>query len=703
MAKQFNLGQQKQQNINKQLFFKLNYGKATKSVKADPKIKRTFSLMLGSSFNKQKTISKKKNKLLAPKINADSKMSQAKRNILFLVLELKQQKIQTLLVLLFKDKSKCCTDPTFSERFLGPSYFGGSTATMLKDLTFLPQNTSNILTKWLFYLLTSKNSTKKTGRAAQANFVSVARTGQKANLNSYEIAKETKAENLLVKNKNSQVRRRVSKFDTYYGCEHDNAYTVGPLKTGAVLLYKLLHQLALNNRHKINRFELVGFPKLKKLINTINKPMYEKLKNKQQISKTTRYIYNSRFKKYKKKVNRYLFIKSTLYDLEDLENKLPGNIILSLIPVIPPDLRPIVQLADGTEVSSDLNELYKKVLIRNQRYQKIGGANALFAQRLLQEAVDNLIDNGKVGDGFKSEHGRLYKSFSEILKGKKGRFRQNLLGKRVDYSGRSVIVVGPKLKLHECGLPVEMAVELFQPFLVRTIILATGISSVVGAKKLIKSGTPIIFDLLQKLMNDHPIILNRAPTLHRLGIQAFQSKLVSGRAIILHPLVCTAFNADFDGDQMGVHIPLSVEARTEAWSLLWARNNVLSPATGQPVLVPSQDMVLGCFYLTTHNPIKKYFRRRRGLFREVKQVCQSFFKNEIHNHTPIWVCYGYTTTMQNTTLIEIPVEIRICFNGHSLEIHKEKQIFFSFTGEKTMQVFRTTPGRIFFNRAIFLD
>lgn len=557
----------------------------------------------------------------------------------------------------------------------------------------LAKNITNIINNWLIFMLTIQNRNKK---LANKDYVIKNNLElQKHHLENSNPSVGNKVKNFLVKKKLKNFFSK-DQFDT-----DDFISPFKPPKTGAVLLYKLIHQLALNTRQKINRFEIVGFPKLKKLINELNKPMYERLKNNEQINKTNKDFYNFRFRKYKKKVNRYLFLKSSLSELQNLENKLPGNIILSIIPVIPPDLRPIVELADGTEVSSDLNELYKKLLIRNQRFQKIGGANALFAQRLLQEAVDNLIENGKVGDGFKAKQGRLYKSFSDILKGKKGRFRQNLLGKRVDYSGRSVIVVGPKLKLHQCGLPIEMAVELFQPFLVRAVILSTGVGSVVSAKKIIKKGIPLVWDLLQKIMNDHPIILNRAPTLHRLGIQAFQSKLVSGRAILLHPLVCTAFNADFDGDQMGVHIPLSVEARTEAWSLLWSRNNVLSPATGQPVLVPSQDMVLGCFYLTTHNPIKKY--KQRKLFCDFKQVCQAFLLNEIHTHTPIWVCYSHTTTMQNSTELEIPLEMRVSFNGHAFELHKEKQVFFSFTGEQTMQIFRTTPGRIFFNRTISLD
>lgn len=280
----------------------------------------------------------------------------------------------------------------------------------------------------------------------------------------------------------------------------------------------------------------------------------------------------------------------------------PEWMTLSTIPVLPPDLRPIIQL-DGDQVAiSDLNKLYQKIFFRNKRFRRTNIENALYAQRLLQEAVDALIENGKGGsDPICASNDRPLKSLSDVLKGKKGRFRQNLLGKRVDYSGRSVIVVGPTLKLHQCGLPKEMAVELFQPFLIRQLVDKKIVPTILTAKNLIHDQDPILWEVLQQVMESHPILLNRAPTLHRLGIQAFQPKLVNGRAILLHPLVCPAFNADFDGDQMAVHVPLYVQARAEAWRLMWSRNNLLSPATGQPIIVPSQDMVLGCSYLTTFN------------------------------------------------------------------------------------------------------
>ena len=296
--------------------------------------------------------------------------------------------------------------------------------------------------------------------------------------------------------------------------------------------------------------------------------------------------------------------------------------VLEVLPVLPPDLRPILVLDSQQVAVSDLNKLYQKVIFRNERLKRLYGdfyslnfsPEMRYAQRLLQEAVDALIENGK-GDStpITASNNRPLKSLSDMVKGKKGRFRQNLLGKRVDYSGRSVIVVGPQLKLYECGLPKEMAIELFQPFLIRRLITKKITRNFISAKKLIKEKPKIIWDILREVMENRPILLNRAPTLHRLGIQAFKPKLVSGRAILLHPLVCPAFNADFDGDQMAVHVPLSYQACSEAWKLMWGRNNILSPATGEPIIVPSQDMVLGCYYLTTLDTIKR--RKRLNQFK----------------------------------------------------------------------------------------
>ncbi|HEY9856001.1 MAG TPA: DNA-directed RNA polymerase subunit beta', partial [Stenomitos sp.] len=284
----------------------------------------------------------------------------------------------------------------------------------------------------------------------------------------------------------------------------------------------------------------------------------------------------------------------------------PSAMILDVIPVIPPDLRPMVQLDGGRFATSDLNDLYRRVINRNNRLYRLkemGAPDIIIRNemRMLQEAVDALIDNGRRGRAVVGPNNRPLKSLSDIIEGKQGRFRQNLLGKRVDYSGRSVIVVGPSLKLHQCGLPKEMALELFKPFVMNKLVERGIVQNIKSAKKKIERGETIVWDILEEVIKGHPVLLNRAPTLHRLGIQAFEPVLVEGRAIQIHPLVCTAFNADFDGDQMAVHVPLSVEAQTEARLLMLASNNVLSPATGSPIITPTQDMVLGIYYLSVEN------------------------------------------------------------------------------------------------------
>ncbi|HIS37612.1 TPA: DNA-directed RNA polymerase subunit gamma [Candidatus Scatousia excrementigallinarum] len=281
----------------------------------------------------------------------------------------------------------------------------------------------------------------------------------------------------------------------------------------------------------------------------------------------------------------------------------PTWMIMDVLPVTPPDLRPMVQLDGGRFATSDLNDLYRRVINRNNRLQRLleMGAPEIIVRnekRMLQEAVDALIDNGRRGRTVVGPNNRALKSLSNIIEGKQGRFRQNLLGKRVDYSGRSVIVVGPQLSLNQCGLPKEMAIELFKPFVVNKLIERGYVQNIKSAKKKIERSEAIVWDILEEVIDGHPVLLNRAPTLHRLGIQAFEPKLVEGRAIQLHPLVCTAFNADFDGDQMAVHVPLSIEAQTEARMLMLATNNILAPATGKPIITPSQDMVLGMYYLT---------------------------------------------------------------------------------------------------------
>src|SRR5450830_1625625 len=281
----------------------------------------------------------------------------------------------------------------------------------------------------------------------------------------------------------------------------------------------------------------------------------------------------------------------------------PEWMILEILPVLPPELRPLVPLDGGRFATSDLNDLYRRVINRNNRLKRLLELKApeiivRNEKRMLQEAVDSLLDNGRRGKAMTGANKRALKSLADMIKGKSGRFRQNLLGKRVDYSGRSVITVGPTLKLHQCGLPKLMALELFKPFIFSRLE-AMGIATTIkAAKKEVESGTPVVWDILEEVIREHPVLLNRAPTLHRLGIQAFEPTLIEGKAIQLHPLVCAAFNADFDGDQMAVHVPLSLEAQMEARTLMLASNNVLSPANGEPIIVPSQDIVLGLYYMT---------------------------------------------------------------------------------------------------------
>src|SRR6266480_4555531 len=285
----------------------------------------------------------------------------------------------------------------------------------------------------------------------------------------------------------------------------------------------------------------------------------------------------------------------------------PMGMVLDCIPVIPPDLRPMVQLDGGRFATSDLNDLYRRVINRNNRLKRLlelGAPEIIIRneKRMLQEACDALIDNGRRGRATVGTGNRKLKSLSDMLKGKQGRFRQHLLGKRVDYSGRSVIVVGPELKLHQCGLPKKMALELFKPFVMRKLVEQNFAHNIKSAKRIVERVRPEVWDVLEEVIKDHPVLLNRAPTLHRLGIQAFMPVLVEGSAIQIHPLVCTAFNADFDGDQMAVHVPLSAAAQKEARERMLSIYNMLSPANGEPIVSPSQDIVLGCYYMTVSRP-----------------------------------------------------------------------------------------------------
>jgi DNA-directed RNA polymerase subunit beta' len=313
-------------------------------------------------------------------------------------------------------------------------------------------------------------------------------------------------------------------------------------------------------------------------------------------------LVNTKSKQIKKKVSKRLKLVQGFANSKSR----PEWMILEVLPVIPPDLRPLVPLEGGRFATSDLNDLYRRVINRNNRLRnllqlKTPDVIIRNEKRMLQEAVDALFDNGRHGRAVTGAGNRPLKSLSDMLKGKGGRFRQNLLGKRVDYSGRSVIVIGPELKLHQCGLPKKMALVLFEPFIIRVLKERGYVHTVRSAKKMIDRQTPEVWDILEQVTKGHPVLLNRAPTLHRLSIQAFEPQLIEGEALRIHPLVCTAYNADFDGDQMAVHVPLSVEAQMEARMLMLASNNIFSPSSGKPVTTPSQDIVLGCYYLT-QNP-----------------------------------------------------------------------------------------------------
>jgi DNA-directed RNA polymerase subunit beta' len=354
-----------------------------------------------------------------------------------------------------------------------------------------------------------------------------------------------------------------------------------------------------------------------------------------------------------------------------IENN-PEWMIIDVVPVIPPELRPLVPLDGGRFATSDLNDLYRRVIIRNNRLKRLIEIKAPDVilrneKRMLQEAVDSLFDNSRKTNAVKTESNRPLKSLSDSLKGKQGRFRQNLLGKRVDYSARSVIVVGPELKLHECGIPKEMASELFKPFIIRKMLERGIVKTVKSAKKIVDRKDPVVWDILENVLKGHPVLLNRAPTLHRLGIQAFQPKLIEGKAIQLHPLVCTAFNADFDGDQMAVHLPLGNAAILEAQLLMLASHNILNPANGAPIAVPSQDMVLGLYYMTKH--------RKSTPEHPVKGEGLTF--------------YG-------------PEEVIIAYNERAVDLHAviKAKVRVREDDELIDRIVETTVGRVLFNQVV---
>jgi DNA-directed RNA polymerase subunit beta' len=343
----------------------------------------------------------------------------------------------------------------------------------------------------------------------------------------------------------------------------------------------------------------------------------------------------------------------------------PASMVLDVVPVIPPDLRPMVQLDGGRFATSDLNDLYRRVINRNNRLKRLAdlGAPEIIVnneKRMLQEAVDALFDNGRRGRPVTGPGNRPLKSLSDMLKGKQGRFRQNLLGKRVDYSGRSVIVVGPQLKLHQCGLPKQMALELFKPFVMKRLVDLNHAQNIKSAKRMVERARPVVWDVLEEVIAEHPVLLNRAPTLHRLGIQAFEPQLVEGKAIQIHPLVCTAFNADFDGDQMAVHLPLSAEAQAEARVLMLSSNNILSPANGRPITTPTQDMVLGLYYLTSARDGENGEGRAFG---SIAEAIMAFDRGTVSLQAKIKIRLDASNGLDGTTAITLSTTIgRALFN-----------------------------------------
>lgn len=463
----------------------------------------------------------------------------------------------------------------------------------------------------------------------------------------------------------------------------------------------------------------------------------------------------------KDEIELYQFYQAHLNSIPKLARKLklfktfwrtgtrPEWMFISFLPIIPPDLRPILKMNSNQLAVSDLNRLYQYVFLRNKNLKEVrfniykralnldfSIKNGIQVSKIdyecdfqtyrftlsllsfhtnqVQRALDALFENSKGGSqaicGFND---RPLKSLSEILKGKTGRFRQNLLGKRVDYSGRSVIVVGPTLKLHQCGLPKEIALELFQPLLIRKMILLNLSKTIIGAKKLIHQSHPIIWHLLNEVMTNYPILLNRAPTLHRLGVQAFLPKLVRGKAILLHPLVCPAFNADFDGDQMGVHLPISLESKSEAWSLMLATQNILSPATGEPILVPSQDMVLGCYYSTTIN-FKTKFKNISPYFNNIDDAYKAYLVKNLHPHKFIWLKWEdrFESNQTQRKIVEVRLKryqkklqetVFIAPNAHQTfraNNFNGGPVF--LTGVLVNQYIRTTIGRVLINK-LFQD
>nr|YP_009437547.1 RNA polymerase beta [Primulina liboensis]ATG28046.1 RNA polymerase beta [Primulina liboensis] len=405
----------------------------------------------------------------------------------------------------------------------------------------------------------------------------------------------------------------------------------------------------------------------------------------------------------------------------------PEWTVLCLLPVLPPELRPIIQIDGGKLMSSDINELYRRVIYRNNTLTDLlttsrstPGELVMCQEKLVQEAVDTLLDNGIRGQPMRDGHNKVYKSFSDVIEGKEGRFRETLLGKRVDYSGRSVIVVGPSLSLHQCGLPREIAIELFQTFIIRSLIRQHLASNIGVAKSKIREKEPIVWEILQEVMQGHPVLLNRAPTLHKLGIQAFEPVLVKGRAICLHPLVCKGFNADFDGDQMAVHVPLSLEAQAEARLLMFSHMNLLSPAIGDPISVPTQDMLIGLYVLTSGNRrgicVNRYnqwnrrnYQNKRGdnnnfnytkepLFSNSYDAIGAYRQKRINLDSPLWLRWRLDQRVISSR--EIPIEVHYESLGTYYEIYGHYLIVRSIKKEILFIYIRTTVGHIYLYREI---
>ncbi|MCP4330571.1 MAG: DNA-directed RNA polymerase subunit beta' [Alphaproteobacteria bacterium] len=498
--------------------------------------------------------------------------------------------------------------------------------------------------------------------------------------------------NEIKKNKTktfSETKLNTNKFLNLFNKEDEKKDIVNlemNTQSETVWLHKLLQNIDIIKEIKDSRNELLKVIEIKN--------QFKGIKNNDDQSSQKNGI------KIKKITTRIRILESFI-----ATNSKPEWMILEILPIIPPGLRPMVRLDSGRFATSDINELYRRVITRNNRLKRLISIYApdivlRSEKRMLQEAVDSLIDNGKRDLKYKDMHNRVLRSLSKTIEGKQGRFRQNLLGKRVDYSGRSVIIVGPQLELHECGLPYELAIELYQSFLIHELINQNLAGTIRMAKKLIRQNNTFIWNLLKEIIKGHPVLLNRAPTLHRLGIQAFEPILVNDHAILLHPLVCSAFNADFDGDQMAVHLPLSLEAQIESRILLFSTNNILSPATGQPLIQPTQDMLLGCYYLTITNQVNAIGKNH--YFSSFNDVLLAYKQNSINLHSFIWVRCSNSFNFSKTEINKNNrLKVLYINKEEKIEFYKNLQRKILINENKIIQQYiRTTPGRIIFNNSL---